>query len=186
MAGLKRAQTPASRTLGPGVPTMHEPYNPGMTPDPTTPVTGYVTTRSPLAGVDPPTHATVRTRAPVVSRAPNRAGESHTYGRGAYDMYGSPMAVAVRSSLFQPDQMGPIVNVAGNAHLYRCGVPTGIGLPGRGNPGLSFRAAAIATSRFGGPTASRMGAKPAFSRVQTIPRYATQPARYNTRSAGGK
>ena len=183
MAGLRRKAKPAA-----GPPPREgygPPYTPGQTAKPVNPpATSYATTRTPLRARMGRLAQGLRVGAPVVIRTPDRKGETHVYSLGAVIMPPAPVARPVLSSLFQMAQVGPIVNVARNGFLYRAGVPTGIGLPGRGNPGLAFKAPQIGTSTSGGPaqtTGVRMGANPAFKRVQNVPKYTTQPKAYATK-----
>jgi hypothetical protein len=129
--------------------------------------------------------------AAVVNRVEMRQGETHLYVHGAEPVevprYGGAGAgtgaTPPASSATQPMLVGPIVNVARNGFLRRAGVPLGIGYPGRAAPYDSVRTAQIATNPVtGGAGPGQSRPRPAFKRVQSVPRYTTQPKRYGTTS----
>lgn len=53
------------------------------------------------------------------------------------------------------------------------------------NQGLSERTPQLQTRTVGGPGTAQMLPRPAFRRVQNVPRYSTAPQMYQTTSAGG-
>jgi len=148
-------------------------------------------TRTPLTSRLVAAVSTFRIGAPIVNRVPMRQGETHLYVHGAEPVavpnYGGRSAgsgaTPPNGSATQPVLIGPIVNVMRNGFLYRAGLGFGIGRPGRAAPYDSVRTAQLQTNPVsGGAGAGTMRAKPAFTRVQTVPRYTTQPRRYDTTS----
>lgn len=89
-------------------------------------------------------------KAPVVYRGDRMVGIRHLYARGAVRQPISPLGtgpdvgIAVWSSDFQPDLMGPIKNAGFNDALFQAGYP-GFNL------GLSFKVMKLPTNQTGGP-----------------------------------
>lgn len=123
--------------------------------------------------------STVRTRSAVVTRAPRMNGMRFAYGYGKEEaqlphVYPGGNDGGVRSSAFQTFK-NHLYNFVLNDGLFAAGYPR--------NLGLSFRVPAIRTNPTGGSTPSRMDQKPQFTKVQSVPRYSTVPAAYETRGA---
>jgi hypothetical protein len=89
-------------------------------------------------------------KAPVVFRGNRMVGIRHLYARGAVRQPISPLGtgpdlgIAVWTSDFQPDDMGPIRNAGFNDALFQAGYP-GFNL------GLSFKVMKLPENQTGGP-----------------------------------
>jgi hypothetical protein len=91
-----------------------------------------------------------RWKAPIVFRGDRMVGIRHLYARGAVRQpisqlgTGPDLGIAVWSSDFQPDDMGPIRNAGFNDALFQAGYP-GFNLA------LSFKVQKLPTNQTGGP-----------------------------------
>lgn len=179
----RRAQAP--EPTGPGVVQPVAPYTPGLTAppvQPSAPDTEARANRGPIRSRLGLVSTGLKVGAAVVSRVPRTKGLVELYGHGAVTMPPAPAPVQVRSSIFQRLQLGPIVNVFGNNALRDAGFPISGALL-RPNPGWTIKTGQIDQDTSGGPAqapTARMRPRPQLKKVQTVPRYQTQPARYPT------
>ena len=187
---VNRRQSTPPPDGGPGVMQPRAPFTPGQTADPIAPSAPQLEARAnrgPIRSRLGFARSTIKVGAAVVSRVPRTNGLVELYGHGGVTMPPGPSPQQVRSSLFQTLQLGPIVNVFGNNALRAAGFPISGALL-RPNPGWTIRTGQPATSTSGGPAqgiGARMRPQPRLTKVQTIPRYQTQPARYPTTGGNG-
>lgn len=121
--------------------------------------------------------STNRSGSAVVNRRPLRNGLQFFYSHGAVSMDVPLAAVAeggVNSSRFQTVNV-QLMDWQNNTSWHQAGYPR--------NLGWVTRVAQVDTKSSGGPTNATMEAKPAFNRVQRVPRYQAIPKAYPTRSA---
>ena len=182
MAGLTAAQRTSARraeTLAVPIPEGVG-MTPGQTPPPVPePATAYAFTSTPLISRLRGAVATRRTGAAVTSRVPFRS-DVDSYSHTAKPAEQPQTPQPVRSSLFQTVLVGPIVNVSTNLGLYRAGFPISGALL-RPNPGWTFQAPKATTAQ---RAKTSMTPRPAYGRVQNVPKYRTRPGVYPTKSAG--
>jgi len=124
--------------------------------------------------------STAWTRSPVVNRRNRQQGLIYNYLFGAVRQatrlpYPGEADGMVRSSSFQQDFIQGVRGWTTNLGWFQGGYPR--------NLGWTFRTQQIRTNPTGGPTPSRMGQAPVFTRVQTVPRYSTVPPAFQTVSA---
>lgn len=124
-------------------------------------------------------------RAPVVMRGQRMNGMRYLWAHGAVRQplqalgNGERLGVAVWSSEFQPDLIGPIHDAGFNDDLYQAGYP-GFNL------GLSFKVPTLQENATGGPGYNmRMNVIPRFTKVQRVQRATNTPSYYNTTSVNG-
>lgn len=125
-------------------------------------------------------HSTLWTRSAVVNRFNRMNGLVYNYSYGSVEMhtrlpYPGEADGQIRVSSYQT-LLTHLNDWTTNHAWFAAGYPR--------NLGWTFRTQQLQTNpSTGGPTPARMGAKPAFSRVQRVPRYSTVPATYATVSA---
>lgn len=162
--------------------------NPGQTADAVPPpATSYATSKSAMRSPYRPMQGEqAKSRSAVVSHVPRRNGWENNYVYGdAHIPLGLPFVATgqARSTIFQPI-MRMLADWMINGSWYEFGYPAATVMNGGAhNLGWSMRVDQLQTSVNGGPTPKRMGSKPAFTRVQNIPRYSSTPAMYPTRSS---
>lgn len=149
------------------------------------PATSYAGVQSPLLSVQTKQYVIADPRnAPIVNRKESKKGLDFHYVYG-----GQPEAVPRTpdppvSSRFQ-QTLVRLWPWSINRAWYICYPAATVMNGGKRNQGLSFRSPQITTRTSGGPGAFLMGARPRFTKVQTVPRFPTAPPQYKTTSAPG-
>lgn len=149
----------------------------------TAPLTQYADSRPLRSAVNRSFEYASPLNAAIVSRHSRRQGEYHYVHGGERQ----PVAVVpdpVRSSDFQTTQVS-LAPWFINTGWYIAYPAASISQGTDRNLGLAERTPQLTTRVAGGPgpRGTRMGPRPQFTRVQTIPRYPTAPATYETTSS---
>lgn len=146
------------------------------------PATSYANVRSPLFTVTAKNSEYSDARnAPIVNRKPRKDGIVNDYVYGGSPQEVRALPTPPKSSAFQQTlvRLWPwSINLKWYIAYPAATVMNG----GARNLGLSERTPQIQTRTSGGPGAFLMGARPSFTRVQSVPRYSTAPATYDTKA----
>jgi len=149
------------------------------------PDSAYVTSVTRMQSVEPPSVATVASKASVVDRGNRLNGIRFTAGRQSRAARNPQRYKPVPSSVFQQWLLGPKVNYIQNDDWYIAFPAATISFGTMRNLAWSEKVPQLPTRTSGGPGPAAMMPAPRFKSVQTVPRYSTMPTMYNTSPTSG-
>lgn len=183
--GLLRGRTPGKLNsadqpagdIGDTFPYVY--YPPPVSP----PATSYADIQSPLTSYDGPQIGySTPLNAPIVDRHDNKDGmESHYVHGGHATPFQHPYLPPI-SSKYQQTLIGQLKVWLINKKWYIAYPAATVMNGGKRNQGLTFKTPQLNTRTGGGPGYAVMTPRPAFNRVQRVPRFTASPQTYNTTS----